>query len=271
MGELKLKKYITNEERQQIVYNMLVDFVKFCDKHELYYTLAGGTLLGAIRHGGFIPWDDDIDINMPREDFEKLRKLLAKEQISSNISFDGVNTKSNLYPFIRIYDNRTEQKMEDCNGLTGIWIDIFPVDCVPENEVDQKVLFMKARFWRASVIAINADLRNSKGFKKNIAKAIFKIMAFILGKRFFVTQASKNAQQYNNQETNYIGGILWGYGRGEILTKDEYFNSEKVKFNDEYFNAPRAWEKYLTGLYGDYMKLPPKDKQVAHNFKTWWK
>lgn len=271
MDGIILKKYLTSKEKKEVAYNILVKFVEFCEKNNLYYTLSGGTLLGAIRHKGFIPWDDDIDVNMPRKDFEKLRELLVEEKISDNISFSDINDENNFYPFIKLYDNRTEQKMEDGNGVIGIWIDIFPVDSIPENKSEQAKLIRKARFWRAAVISLNSNLKNSKGIIKNIGKAFFKFVSIFVGKKYFVIKANENSQKFENEKTNLVGGILWGYGSGEILTKDEYFNCEKFQFRDRYFNAPKGWEKYLTGLYGDYMQLPPKEKQVSHNTKAWWK
>lgn len=266
-----MNKEISPQEQKKIALDILIKFSQYCDEHGIYYTLAGGTLLGAIRHKGFIPWDDDIDINMPREDFEKLRKLLKQEKISKNISFKDIDTKENMYPYIKLVDNRTIQESKDSKNQTGIWIDVFPVDKVLENEEAQKKQFKNARFWRAGIISLNVNIKESKGIIKNTAKITFKLLGKILGEKKFIDNSQKNAKKFNSSKSDLMAGVLWGYGPGEILTSEEYLNYELVEFENNKFKAPVGWKKYLTGLYGDYMELPPKDKQVAHNVKVYWK
>lgn len=267
--EKKSMKYLSLDEIKAIELDILVNFDEYCKKQGLYYTLAGGTLLGAVRHKGFIPWDDDIDVMMPRSDYNKLIEKEKKQKINQYISLLAPGDQDYYYPFVKIYNCKTIAKMEDNNSKHGIWIDIFPLDNLPEDNKSLKKLFSHTRFWRAVVISMTTELGAEKNTKKKVAKFFLKLFANIYGKSNVVRKANEISQQYNSSITPFIGGALWGYGPGERLRKDLYLSPCIVEFEKFDFIAPKCWDEYLKGLYGNYMELPPIEKRQTHHLKAW--
>lgn len=263
--------YLTLDEVKKTELDILIRFDSFCKNEGLYYTLAGGTLLGAIRHKGFIPWDDDIDVMMPREDYNRMLQIARDKKNGSKFDFLIPGDPDYFYPFAKFCNNETVAEMDDNYSEHGIWIDIFPMDNLPEDDELLRKLFKKTRFWRAVVISMTTKLSGEKSVKKKIAKLTLKIYANLYGKRNVVRKANEVAQSYNGEKTAYIGGALWGYGPGERLNRASYLNPCEVEFEKHYFKAPECWKEYLTGLYGDYMKLPPVEKRQTHHLKAWRK
>ena len=265
------KVELSAKEVKKIALNILVKFAEYCEKNNLTYVLAGGTLLGAIRHKGFIPWDDDIDVMMPRDDFEKFNRLVKNAKLGDNIGVLQQDSSNYYYPFTKLYDDRTIAKMDDNNSVHGVWIDIFPADNIPADVSQTKKLFRKSRFWRATIISMNTDLKNSRGYIKNIAKVALKVLSNMVGKKRVLKLATANAMTKSNENSEFIGGVLWGYGVKEKLKKEEFINTTSVVFEGYEFKAPVGWDKYLTGLYGNYMELPPVDKRQTHHITAYYK
>ena len=169
--------YLTLDEVKKIELDILIQFDTFCKNEGLYYTLAGGTLLGAIRHKGFIPWDDDIDVMMPREDYNRMLQIVRDKKNGSKFDFLIPGDPDYFYPFAKFCDNETVAEMDDNYSKHGIWIDIFPMDNLPEDNEFLRKFFKKTRFWRAVVISMTTKLSGEKNIKKKIAKLILKIYA----------------------------------------------------------------------------------------------
>lgn len=252
---------------KKIELNILVEFHNFCVENNLYYTLAGGTLLGAIRHKGFIPWDDDIDVVMPRDSYEKFIHLWGKKNYIKLLS---ENEKEYNYPFVKLYDSTTV--VEDVTGINnfGVWIDVFPLDSISSKE-EKQLIFKKARILRAIVISMNTNLKSLSVEPKSIIKILFKTLAIIVGKKTILRWVKKNATRYNKLNCEYVAGIVWGYGQGEVMKKKKYMQKVLVNFENYAFFAPTCWDEYLTGLYGNYMKLPPLEDRENHSIIAWKK
>ncbi len=261
---------LTNQEIKQIELNILKDFDVFCQQHGLRYYLAGGTILGAIRHKGFIPWDDDIDVCMPRKDY-----------LDFVDCFDGYNkyleVKSNLKrnfsaPFSKIVDIRTkiDSKYIKNDTNTNLWIDIFPVDGLPEKWNEVKSIYRQCTCYRKGLLLADAKLGEGSTLFRKYSKYLLKPLAQIYGKQRCIDKIEKIAAQYPYEESQYVGIVTWGlYGAGERMLKAEFEKAVEVEFEGHKFPAFSCWDSYLTGLYGDYMQLPPVEKRKTHNMEAY--
>ncbi len=258
---------------QNIELNILKYFIYVCEKYELRYYLAGGTLLGAIRHQGFIPWDDDIDVLMPRPDYDKLQTLASK--INSERYLIASHELKNLnYPFCKLFDKTTViKKVYDKDEFEQhLWIDIFPLDGLPSNEQEIKRIYQKSLFFRNQLNIQRSQDGKGKSKLKILLKPFLKrILLWFVGIPGAVEKIDKLAREFDFDKCEKVGGIVWGYGPQECMKKAEFLSAVKVQFEDIEVNAPGCWKKYLTALYGDYMQLPPPEKRVTHDMNAWIK
>ncbi len=260
---------ISSDVIKKIEFNLLVCFRELCEKNNLYYTLCGGTLLGAVRHKGFIPWDDDIDVLMPRPDYERLLndRDIDKSMLPDYYQIVNWKNESHDYPFIKVVDTRTKIEIPYLGEKfhpKSLWIDVFPIDGNPDNEKELAKLYKKAIFIRKLVLLKTANPAAGKSKLKKALKPILVAGVKLLNKRGLCDKLDAVAKSYSFEEHDLIGGVLWGYGPQERISKKEYLTPKKVEFEGELFNAPSNYDAYLRGLYGDYMKLPPIEKRVTH-------
>ena len=262
------KKAISFEEHKKIQLEILLAFDKFCKEHNLRYYLSDGTLIGAIRHQGFIPWDDDIDIEMPRPDWIRLKSLFVnQEPYKICVPCD----KDSRYQCIKIYDDRTI-KIENLttyknDNYLGVDIDIFSVDGAPDDEQEflklrekihkmyGKSCFVKCgpngsykwrtRYYLAHLTCWNPD--------KMMAKALKLCQKYDFDKSNFIARYNRNSKGYRVPKSCYEGSVL----------KD---------FEGYQFPVPVGYDQVLRAAYGDYMQLPPEEKRVPHHENNiFWK
>ncbi len=270
-------KRITLDEQKKIELDMLKYIKKICDKNNLRYYLAGGTLLGAIRHKGFIPWDDDIDILMPRPDYEKLVSIINKKDGRYLLLTPEQNDY--YYVFNKLVDTKTILKewwVHPINNM-GVYLDIFPLDGFPDSE-------KKYTIYADELLREYRDFTNSRkdGYKmsvhwhERILKKFIKYPLHLIKKRIPWKKRQKNLinnmQKYKYENSKNVAFILSAYKKREILNKSIYDDVILVQFEDEKFNAPIGYDDYLKALYGNYMELPPVDKRETHHyFDAYWK
>lgn len=270
-------KLLDKDEVREIQLNMLNDLVDFLKKNNLRYFLSGGTLLGAIRHKGFIPWDDDIDINMPRPDVEKLYELTGGRLGKYIITTGGVNDPfSPACMWFRMYN--AEVIIENYYGGNSkkpfyhpIFIDIFPIEGFPKDKIigmlfSKKLIFIRKMVgvsWHKGIIPKNGSY---------ILKQILTyIPAKLIGYRRWYNLFEKESQKYKFDESEYAGVTTTvQYLPREKVKKEDYLKRVIVSFEGNEYNAPGNYDTYLSNLYGDYMKMPPKEKQKSdHLFKMY--
>lgn len=257
------------DEIKEIELNLLTEFDKLCKVNHLYYTLCGGTLLGAVRHRGFIPWDDDIDVLMPRPDYERLlnHQSINMDELPDYVQLCSWKDGTLSFPFIKLVDNRTEVDVDYFDselGANKIWIDIFPIDGNPEDEQELRKIYGKSiRLRKLLSIKLAKSGEGKTRLKRLLKPMIIKVLS-VISIESLCAKIDKLARSYDYGSSKYIGGILWGYGPQERISKEAFETPVKLEFEGKYFNAPSNYDEYLTGLYKDYMQLPPEDKRIVH-------
>ena len=265
-------KKVNLDEIKEIQVNILKIIDEFCKKNGLKYYLAGGTLLGAIRHKGYIPWDDDIDVCMPRKDYEFFVKNFLCYK-------DNLEVRSNLLgnldiPFAKVIDLNTiiDSKFDESEINKHLWIDIFPVDGLSEDLEEVKKIYDKCSFYRTILLLADAKLGEGTTFFRKYSKYILKPLAKLYGRKRCVDKIEQIAKSNSYETSKYVGAVTWGlYGIGERMLKSEFEKPVEVEFEGHKFPAFSCWDSYLTGLYGDYMQLPPVEKRKTHNMTVYLK
>lgn len=262
-------KKINIEIQKDIELNMLKYVAQICDENKLRYFLGGGTLLGAIRHKGFIPWDDDVDIMMPREDYNKLAMILKENNNKKYKYLDYKNCNTYYYPFAKLIDKRTkiiENENKEIEEL-GIYIDIFPIDEISDKEEENIKLFKKYKIYDFML----SSYRLKKFKNKRIIKYLIKIyMNLFNNDKKILQKIEKLGQKYTN--TNTVACISGRYFQKEIMNKDYIKTYIWQEFEGYKFKVPVGYHEYLEKHYGNYMKLPPKEKQISnHDTEVYWR
>lgn len=263
-----MSDYMSTDEVHEGLLELLKYFDLFCNENELTYFLSGGTLLGAIRHKGFIPWDDDADVMMPREDYDKL--LSISNNILSDFELISLDNDPDWeYPFAKLNDKKTFVDDEYRRAKHGIFLDIFPIDNLPDDLNTQKRIVKKIKF---------LDVLRGSGSKKKFKpqeKHIFlkKIIAWYSSRKGTAYYAKKMDSYVRSLSKKYAqshtrGAILVpNYGVREFLPVDTFKKAELATFEDTKLAIPKKYEVYLKSLYGDYKKLPPEDQRKGGHYK----
>ena len=237
---------------------------RICEKHKLHYFLVGGTLLGAIRHKGFIPWDDDMDIAMFRKDYDLFIKY-AKKELDKKYYLDAFETNKDYYlPFAKVRKNNTifdERENHHLNNHKGIYVDVIPIDnASSENNLRQKFQAITTR----SIISTMFYKNRIRPLKELRYKPLV-ILLSIFPKKGLMKFQDKVMRMYKDDNSEYVIILAGSYNYlKETNKRDIYLPPVKVKFEDRVYDTIKDYDTYLSKIYGDYMKLPPKDKRVNH-------
>ena len=259
------------DELKTIQLDMLKDIHSFCVSHDIKYSLAFGSLLGAIRHKGYIPWDDDIDIMMRRDEYERFITTYGNDRYK--IADLSVNPDYGL-PFAKVEDVRTIMH-EMVEGTTeyGIYIDVFPVDNIPDDIFQRQVFYQKKNFWNVLYNLKVIKVRRGRSMAKNAILMLAHILLRPIKRTYIVRKMSQIAQSYNVAKTIDVGIVVPADSRIEEAIPSSSFNEYIIcKFEDAEVQTIGEYDKYLKAAYGDYMQLPPVEKRVSHHvFEAYWK
>lgn len=260
---------------QQAELEILKDFVEFCDANDITYFGIAGTGIGALRHKGFIPWDDDIDVAMPRDDHERFCKL-AKEKYSDKYHVLNGDEDSN-YPLLttRWVRNNTEfveLPLKNINCDFGIFLDIYPLDKIPDDEKLFAKQARKAFFWSKLLIlrSIPFPVLPFSGIKAKIVRVIcavvhFLMVVFRVSKKWLYSKCKSISMMYNDlPESKRINFLCDTTAYMNIHNTDGMFPLVEYEFEDIMLKFPGNIKENLTLEYGDYMTLPPEDKRKNH-------
>lgn len=262
------------EELKQIELRIMVEFDEICQKLGLRYSLGGGTLLGAIRHKGFIPWDDDVDVMLPRPDYDKLIRYSKKHELPFQlISYETSANYSNPFAIAVRRGTILHEDEINHNEDVGIHIDIFPLDGLADTKEEALKIYNATRFDRELITACQWK----KFFRSKTHSVIYEPIrfAFFALSRFHdVKKLIRKVDQYNRKHPfdnyEYVACVCGDYRAKEIMKLSEMNSFLDVTFEGHTFKAISGYDQYLKQHYGDYMQLPPKEKQVSHHlFKAY--
>lgn len=261
---------LTNKEIQQIQkveLEMLIEFDRICRKYDITYSIDGGTLLGAIRHGGFIPWDDDADVIMNRSEYEKFLKVVDEELDNSRFYFQDVNRtigyRWGYGKLRRKYTKFIRLNQEFMPYEQGVFMDVFVCDNVPNNYVLRGICNAHSFIYRKIFYSMVG-----KNVTEGVAKWIYTMLSFIPEKKL-KTKYNRYVEFRNRTDTEWVKCLtfpacnnMYGYKR------EWYEDTIDIEFEGVVLKGPRRYDEYLTFLYGDYMKLPPEENRKAHPVST---
>lgn len=259
----------TLEEIHREDLKIFKEFVNICDKHKLKYYVIGGTFLGAIRHKGFIPWDDDMDIAMPRNDFNKFMEIANMELPSNMELITFKNNTNNRYYLPKIINkeiNILEKRNENKGYQINLFIDIFPIDGTPNNVFCRKIYYFKILFYRMLIgwyYIDEIDKCKKRKWHEKILIFLGKVLPTkkIINIKKIFYKIDRLLQKYSFEDSNNVGTIMGAYKTREIVPKEYFGNPTKYVFENVTVNGPEKYDEYLTHMYGNYM-TPPKNKEA---------
>lgn len=244
----------------------------FCALHNLKYFLAGGTLIGAIRHKGYIPWDDDIDLYMLRDDYEAF--IDAFNSCSAKYKVYTVdNCKNYRYPFAKVCDEDTVLEEDGYQTMPGkgIYVDIFPLDNAPSTQAQKEELIKQEKKLHKYISYLSISSAD-RGFIKNSALAGLRILDSILGISYFGLKRNKIAKKYGDSASDEVCMVQGCAPQLEFYKRALFEKAAPVMFEGKERYAPIGYDAALRQRYGDYMKLPPEEARVSnHIFKAYAK
>ncbi len=269
-----MREITDQAELKEVLLDALVHFADFCDANDLRYYLCGGTLLGAIRHRGFIPWDDDIDVIMPRPDYERFMEITKGGMTDRYSAQSHTHNPKHVYPFIKVYDRKTVL-IEDRYATTadsGVFIDVFPLDGIPESDSLFRKRLARIKFWRKIDTYAGTSTIASKNALRTVTRAVLVGLGKTIGTRFINGKIDRIARACSLESSKFCGVLVWGYGAREKMVSSTFLPRTRVVFEGHEFYTTNGYDEYLRGLYGDYMTLPPEEKRVSHHdFRAYWK
>lgn len=268
-----MRQELSIQEIQAVSLEILHIIAQICDAQNLRYSLIYGTLIGAVRHHGYIPWDDDVDIMMPRPDYDKLLDYLKIhiDEYPNLKVFNREECKEYPYMITRISDNRYTIEMENEKPFgMGIFIDIYPYDGLGKTKKEAVAYGKKGD--RLSSLCYQATrehfaIETTTSPLRKLLKFPVYLFAKICGKECFQNKLEALARIKDYETSEYVGCVIWlSWGEKDIFPRSWFDETIMMPFDKYEFRVPKHFDEVLRHEYGDYMKLPPEKDRIGHHF-----
>ena len=268
------------KEWKRIITDVLREFQEICRRHRLTYYAIGGTAIGAVRHHGIIPWDDDIDVGMPRPDFERFVEICRTTDLG-NYELVSYKTHSDYNLSFPKFCNRNTTLVEraDVPCIIGLFIDVFPLDSTSDDKAEVQTLVDRYRKLQNRYEAICTHSTFTQYLSLLLkphewGRFCYKTLGFFFRKpmkRLFLSKMQQICQTYSYGTTSHLINYGGAYGIRELF-KSHVIEGKPINFPFETITIDLmpGDDEYLRGVYGDYMQLPPKEKQIAHHLKAFY-
>ena len=274
----KARKELSLADIQAREYELLLQFDAYCKRHSLTYCLCGGTLLGAVRHKGFIPWDDDIDLMMPRADYERLRDLSRKEPVSGDLRVLYPGDKGYPYGAMKVVDTRTivyERNITREEQRTGLALDIFPLDDMYAAGWKNRLLLMRVKFWiqvgKVGAGMIRPERDSLQKRLRNLVMLLLRPVAACTTYEKAMAKVDRIAASRRGRAHRIVGNLGWPHRWRGMYPAATFASYVDLDFVTGKFPCPVGYDTYLTQLYGEYMRVPKEGERTAHSFRAYWR
>lgn len=259
----------STREVQLKILEIFKEFKKVCDENGLVYYAIGGTAIGAVRHNGFIPWDDDLDVAMPYDDYRRFIEI-ADEKLPDDLRlFDCNSHLHNTLLFVKVHDINTcfveKAELGFTDDYKGVYIDIMPICGFPSGDNEQKAHAAKIQ----KLVRLNRKSRQRyKENKKLKSKALWilsKPFNMIVPSDYYFKKWKAVIEEYSCNDSEYYG-FVWSprIGPSRVFPKEWFGDGTDVRFEDTYVRCPQDYDSFLTRVFGDYMTLPPVEERKVH-------
>lgn len=265
-------KELSIKEIQGILLEILKEIDFICRKNNIKYTLSNGTLLGAVRHKGFIPWDNDADVRMPRPDYDRFIEYCLNNDTKFKL-FNVKTDKKCYIPFSRLYDTDTLYVRKNYRYNFGCFVDIFPMDGIGKepNELNEKNVNLQKFILYMNQFTLPPISREKK-LRTNIFHFLYFCQCKISGAEKICQRFFDNVSEWTYEDSDYVTNLSTRNDRKNVYPKDMYENVTDMDFEGCRFSCIKDYDTYLTNEYGDYMTLPPENERGAHHkFKICYK
>ena len=253
---------------QERLLPLLAWFHRFCVENSLRYYALGGTMLGAARHQGFIPWDDDLDVGMPREDYEKFSEL-CRNRVFGDYAVETIDTEADdfFYGYTKVYDTKTTLVENTRYKIKrGIYIDVFPLDGAGDSKEEAQKIYKPIQRRINLLMSLICGFRRSRKWYKNAVIAAGRMIPnFVLNKKKFMLGTDKLCRARAYDTCEYIGNFYGNWGLREVMPKQILGTPKEYKFEHLTIFGAEDFDGYLTSLYRNWREMPPEEKRVTHH------
>ena len=260
---------------------ILKKLTDFYAEHGIRYILCGGTMLGAVRHNGFIPWDDDIDMLVPRDDYEKLKALYREgADLGDGIRLKLPGDSDSAYPFIKAVNTNfvAMERTRDDKHRAHLWIDVFPMDHFPDDEEThrQYVKKIKAMGNALTAATLSKEYLRERGYYRDPLKFLKLVAARVIcaaagGPAKLAARIDRTAREMDRKfkSSDHVGDGAWPNGMKDYFPMRAVEPVMQHEFEGYRFSIPENYDEYLTLFYGNYMRIPPVEERQDHHIEVY--